>query len=209
MSEVGFGPLELDALKELMNVGFGRAAATLSEVMDLHVVLSVPRIELVPIDELAAHVGGEVDDPKSFNVVEQFFLGQFEGSSFLLLPEEEGRRLVDLLVGEDADADAPLDSLERDTIIEIGNIIIGACVSKVAELLGDVVTYRPPRFAAGALDRELLARYVKPGPGMALVMKTLFRFERRDVFGLLFLVTTDEGLGWLKRAVAAWLESLS
>jgi len=209
MSEVGFGPLELDALKELMNVGFGRAAATLSEVMDLHVVLSVPRIELVPIDELAAHVGGEVDDPKSFNVVEQFFLGQFEGSSFLLLPEDEGKRLVELLAGEDYAAGDSLDALERETVIEIGNIVIGACVGKVAELLGDVVTYRPPRFAAGALDRELLARYVKPGPGMALVMKTLFRFERRDVFGLLFLVTTDEGLGWLKRAVAAWLESLS
>ncbi len=204
-----FDALELDALKELMNLGFGRAAANLSELMDLHVVLSVPRVELVPIEELASYVANEVDDPKSFNVVEQFFLGNFEGTSFLLLPEEEGRRLVEMLAGGDTDSDNPLDSLESETIIEIGNIIIGACVSKVAELLGDVVTYLPPRFATGALDRELLERYVQPGPGMALVLKTLFRFERRDVFGLLFLVTTDSGLAWLKRAVSSWLESLS
>lgn len=206
MNPEDFDPLELDALRELMNISFGRAAASLSEVIDVAVVLSVPRIDFVRLDSMAEYIRGEAENSASFNMVEQFFFGRFEGSSFLLLPEEEGRRLVSMLTQADRPEGASLDALERETVMEIGNIIIGACVGKLAELLGDVVTYRPPKIYTGPFDSELLKRYLSSGPRLALVMKTLFQFEYREVYGLLFLVMTNEGIAWLRRAVSGYIE---
>lgn len=206
MNPADFDALELDALRELMNISFGRAAASLSEVIDVAVVLSVPRIDFVLLDSMADYIQSETEGSASFNVVEQFFMGRFEGSSFLLMPEEEGRRLVSMLTQTDRPEGAALDALERETVMEIGNIIIGACVGKLAELLGDVVTYRPPKIYTGLLDSELLKRYLSSGPRQALVMKTLFQFEYREVYGLLFLVMTNDGIAWLRRAVSGYIE---
>lgn len=207
---VEFSALELDALQETMNVGFGQAAASLSEVIDMQVVLSVPKVAMIANEGIAAFVRSEIRDPAAFCMVEQFFFGRFSGTSFLLLPENEGRKLVDLF-GAQPDpefAGESLDALERDIVVEIGNIIIGACVGKIAEMLKDVVCYHPPRYLAGPVDQELINRHIRPGGGLALVFKTVFKFERQDVLGFLFLVTGDDTASWLKKAVDEMLEGL-
>jgi len=198
-----FSPLELDALQETMNIGFGQAAAALSEVIDMHVILHVPKISVVESGSIADYVRGEIEDPAAYSMVEQFFFGRFSGTSFLILPENESRKLVELF-NEDSEPELRTeyhDSLERDILVEIGNIIIGACVGKVAEILKDVVSYQPPRYIAGPVDRELIHRHLQANGCLALVFKTLFQFERQNVKGLLFLVTGDDSAVWLKRAV--------
>jgi chemotaxis protein CheC len=203
MEKTEFSELELDALKETMNIGFGQAAAALSEVIDMQVILNVPKIAKLASHEIVSFVRSEIEDLEGFSMVEQFFLGRFSGTSFLLLPEREGQKLVKLFADDpelDRSASA-LDSLERETIVEIGNIIIGACVGKIAELLKDVVSYQPPRYFSGPIDDELLNRQVCSSGGLALVFKTVFHFEAEDVYGLLFLVTGEESASWLKKAV--------
>jgi Chemotaxis protein CheC, inhibitor of MCP methylation len=205
-----FSPLELDALQEYMNIGFGQAAAALSEVIDMHVVLSVPKISSVAADRIEAFIREEVEEPESFCLVEQFFFGRFSGTGFLLLPERESEKLVSLF-GAESEAAAcglSLDSLEREVVIEIGNIIIGACVGKIAEMLDDVVSYQPPRFYPGPVDSRLIAGQFGSGNALALVFKTVFHFDRQDVYGLLFLVTGGDSPAWIKSSVATLLEGL-
>jgi chemotaxis protein CheC len=209
MADSSFSELQLDALKETMNIGFGQAAAALSEVIDMHVVLNVPEITKLEPHAIASFVCSEVDTA-AFSMVEQFFLGHFNGTSFLLLPVSESQKLVSLFSGDvETDASVSLDSLERETIVEIGNIIIGACVGKIAEMLGDVVTYLPPRFFAGPIDDDFVGRHLQPAQGLALVFKTIFHFDAKDVSGLLFLVTGNDSAVWLKRAVDAVLDGLT
>jgi chemotaxis protein CheC len=211
MPSIEFTELELDALKETMNIGFGQAAAALSEVIDMQVILNVPKIAKVAPAEIASFVRSEIENPDGFSMVEQFFLGRFNGTSFLLLPESEGEKLVKLFT-DDPELDRSglaLDSLERETIIEIGNIIIGACVGKIAEMLKDIVTYQPPRFFAGPLDDALIDRQVRSSGGLALVFKTVFHFEAEDVYGLLFLVTGEDSASWLKKAVDEMINGIA
>ena len=211
MASIEFTELELDALKETMNIGFGQAAAALSEVIDMQVILNVPKIAKVAPAEIASFVRSEIENPDGFSMVEQFFLGRFNGTSFLLLPANEGEKLVKLFT-DDSDIDRSglaLDSLERETIVEIGNIIIGACVGKIAEMLKDIVTYRPPRFFAGPLDDALIDRHVHSSGGLALVFKTVFHFEAEDVYGLLFLVTGEDSAIWLKKAVDEMIDGIA
>ena len=43
-----------DALIELINIGFGRAAASLSELTGHRVQLEVPQVTMCPIDEMSS-----------------------------------------------------------------------------------------------------------------------------------------------------------
>jgi chemotaxis protein CheC len=210
--KVEFSALELDALQETMNIGFGQAAAALSEVINMHVILNVPKIAMLATEDIPSFVQSEIEDPSAFSMVEQFFLGHFSGTSFLLLPENEGKKLVELFDDTpepEASREGNFDALERDTIVEIGNIIIGACVGKIAEMLKDVVTYQPPRYFSGPIGVDLIQRQLQASGSLALVFKTVFHFDKQDVYGLLFLVTGENSAGWLKAAVDGLLGGLA
>ena len=74
---------QLDALSELINIGFARAANSLSELTGDRVLLDVPQVSIHTIDELrpklASFVEGEVA------TVQQIFNGPVSGNALLLL----------------------------------------------------------------------------------------------------------------------------
>lgn len=210
--EDAFSAIELDALRELMNIGFGQAAVALSEAMDLYVTLSVPRIAVLEEEAVAPFVTRAVGlPPNSWSMVEQFFFGNFEGQSFLLMPEGEGRKLASLFSPATVPSSQEIEigSLERDMVKEIANILIGACVGKIAELLHDQVAFQPPSFHPSPLEPEGIRKRLGHGDGIALLFTTLFEFEREDIEGHLFLVASERSVVWMKRAIAAFIESLS
>lgn len=206
-----FTDLELDALRELMNISFGMAAVSLSEVIDLQVTLTVPNISVLDADTIPRFIGTEIDSAPAYSMVEQFFFGRFSGTSFLLMPKEEGKKLTRLF-GEEMSpelADLDFGSLEREAVIEIGNIVIGACVGKLAEMLKDQVTFQPPRYLGSSVDAPQLRRHLAGNDGTALVFKTMFSFTSVDVFGLLFLIATSDSIAWMRKAVDEYIEGLS
>jgi chemotaxis protein CheC len=199
---------ERDILQEVMNIAFGKASADLAEVIDIYVVLSVPYIKLLRAAELPEHIVEQVKAYSAVSIVEQNFLGKFRGVALLIFPSGAGSALVSLL-GSEQDALSGAEGiamLEKETLIEIGNILIGACVGKVAELLNDVVTYSPPRVIIKDSPHNTITRELFDPNGTAILMKTVFSFEKRDVSGFLFLLTNDESIGWLKTALHEFLE---
>lgn len=199
---------ERDILQEVMNIAFGKASADLAEVIDIYVVLSVPYIKLLRSAELPEHIVEEVKAYSAVSIVEQNFLGKFRGAALLIFPSGAGSALVSLL-GSEQDALSSAEGiamLEKETLIEVGNILIGACVGKVAELLNDVVTYSPPRVIVKDSPHSTITRGLFDPNGTAILMKTVFSFEKRDVSGFLFLLTNDESIGWLKTALHEFLE---
>lgn len=202
------GAEEQEILQEIMNIAFGKAAAELAEVINIFVVLSVPNIEVLKAAELPDYLRREIGDFGAISMVEQNFWGSFKGSAFLVFPAGAGKELVSML---DADAEAAfasgsLEVLEKETLMEVGNILIGACVGKVTELLSDVVTYSPPKVVVENQPSEIIPGNLFDPSFTAIVMKTLFRFDERDVGGFLFLVTSQDSHEWLKGALAGFLD---
>ncbi len=202
-------PLELDALQEIMNIGFGRAAVDLEEIIDLHVILSVPKIAIMNAEDVLQYIHHEIPDTTDMSMVTQFFTGKFNGSSFLVFPHGEGRKLLRIfdteipLMGEQYD----IDVLEKETLVEIGNIIIGACVGKIAEMLGDVVSYAPPRYFNQDQIYITLGDVLSDKNSFAILFKTVFNFEQHNVSGYLFLISQYSIMPWLKQAIADFLGS--
>ncbi len=199
---------ERDILQELMNIAFGKAAAELAEVISIFVVLSVPSIKVLKAAQLPEYLQEEIRDFADISIVEQNFWGRFKGSAFLVFPAGAGKALISLL---DPEHEATFESgtfevLEKETLMEVGNILIGACVGKMSELLGDVVTYSPPKVVVENEPRGIIPKNLFDPEYTAIVMRTVFRFEERDVRGFLFLVTTHDSIVWLKKALAAFIE---
>lgn len=198
---------ETELLQEIMNIAFGKAAADLAEVIDIFVVLSVPDVRVLASEELGAYLLESLADLKRISLVEQEFWGEFKGSSYLILPTSAARELVALL--ENAVEAEPgylsTEMLERETLMEVGNILAGACVGKLAELLGAVVTYSPPQVEMDTLKREALPMGMFPADASAIILKTLFRFSGRNVEGFLFLLLGQDSFSWLRKALADFL----
>jgi chemotaxis protein CheC len=206
-SEPFLRPDEQELLQEIMNIAFGQAAADLAEMVDIFVVLSIPEVRLITASELPAFLTSAMGAQERFSLVEQEFWGPYKGSGYLMLPSTATRELACLLGNTEFEGNSnlPLKDLEMETLQEVGNILIGACVGKVAELLDTSVTYCPPTVAQEFVPGEALPTNIWEPGTTAIVLKTLFRFSGRNVNGLLFLVTSQDSLEWLRKALAAFL----
>ncbi len=199
---------EKDILQEVMNISFGKASADLTDVINAYVVLSVPDVTLLKAEKLPDYIRDDIKDYNSISIIEQNFWGKFKGICFLIFPSRSGRKLVAML-GEGDDSFEQSDTmavLEKETLIEVGNILIGACVGKVAELLSEVVTYSPPRVIFEDSPKKNISKDIFEPESMAIIMKTIFSFEGQDINGFLFLVTSQESFGWLKVALHRFME---
>ncbi|HAR96319.1 MAG TPA: chemotaxis protein CheC [Deltaproteobacteria bacterium] len=207
-------PDELDVLQEIMNIAFGRATADLADLIDIFINLSVPHVALIGRSELSTYLTEEVIDRKGgISLVEQRFWGRFLGSALLVFPANAGKELITLLAAgpetQSFESD-PIGELEKGVLMEVANILIGACVGKIAELLGDVVTYSPPTVIVNQDDDKSFSGHGNGSDeGSVIVLRTIFRFERRDVSGYLFLLTGDTTVTWLKKALQGFMEQFS
>jgi chemotaxis protein CheC len=199
---------EIEILQEIMNISFGQSAADLTEVIDTHVVLSIPYISILEVPELPDYIRNHVKNYKNINIVEQKFWGKFRGDALLIFSSGAGKELMSMLQTESnavGESD-PFDIHERETLMEVGNILIGACVGKLSELLKDVVTYTPPMVIVEKDYREAITNGHYDEDKTAIILKTDFRFDEGDVSGFLFLVTSNDSLRWLKEALRSFIE---
>ena len=54
---MSLSPDQIDKLTEIVNIGFGRAAASLSSLVQQRILLSVPEIRICSVEELPAYLG--------------------------------------------------------------------------------------------------------------------------------------------------------
>lgn len=195
-------------LQEIMNISFGQSASDLAEVIDTHVVLSVPFIKVMKVPDLPDYIKQHVKAYKQISIVEQKFWGKIKGDALLIFSSGSGKELISMLQPDHSGGmdSGPVDILERETLMEVGNILIGACVGKLAELLHDVVTYTPPLVLVEKEYNDGIFSGNYDPEKIAIVLKTDFTFERGNVSGFLFLVTSNESIKWLKDALQIFIE---
>jgi len=198
---------EADILQEIMNIAFGRAAADLAECIDIFVLLSPPDVKLLQASNLPAYIHRELKSFGRVSVVEQNFWGKFKGSAFLFFPSGSGQRIISLFGADNKMLDFDsINDLEKETFLEIGNILIGACIGKIAELLEDISTYSPPRVVIEANPDSIVSGTLSAPENIAIVLRTVFEFNKNNVSGYLFIVTKQESFAWLKNALHKFLE---
>lgn len=128
---VSLNELQLDALGEIFNIGVGRAASSLSLIVNDEVLLTAPSVSLVHRDQATRILlGAELDQ---FSTVSQTFSGPFDAQAMLVFPESNALEIVRLMVGPHMSIEE-LSEFEQEAMCEIGNIILNACMSSLADI---------------------------------------------------------------------------
>ncbi len=200
---------EIEILQEIMNIAFGNATADLAEVVDIYVQLSVPEIDIISIGELPNHLQNTLEDGSKASIVDQKFWGDFNGSGLLVIPSESGTDLMTLFKNHrpENSGTVSIEMLNKGVLLEIGNILIGACVGKISELLNTFVTYSPPQVISIDDDGFVFLKDHFNSDQAAIIMKTIFKFKKEDIDGLLLILTNQESIGWLRKSLENFMES--
>ena len=130
--------VQRDALVELLNIGFGRAGASLSRLTNQRVLLEVPHVAVHPILELEAHLSSVIKDEVAS--IHQAFSGPVGGDALLILDPVAAASLKELLTNEPA-LPLVLDASSREVLTEVGNILLNACLGTFGNLLKIPVTF--------------------------------------------------------------------
>lgn len=194
--------LQQDALIELLNIGFGRAGAALSELTGHRVTLEVPEVSIHPISALAPalrEVAGE-----EIASVHQIFSGPVAGDALLILNHEAAGMLKQLLTDE-APLPLAVDASAREVLTEVGNILLNACLGTFGNLLKVQVSFSVPRLNLETLGSVLESLMInREGLRYALVVHAGFQMRAAEVRGVIVIVLSVASLDKLIRAVEAW-----
>jgi len=195
-------PVQHDALIELLNIGFGRAAASLSELTGHRVLLEVPHVSIHPIQELATALRAFVDDQVA--TVHQIFSGPVGGDALLVLDFKAAGMLKELLTNEPP-LPLPIDASGREVLTEVGNILLNACLGTFGNILQVQVSFSVPHLNLDTLNAVMQSLLVnREGLRYALVVHAGFRLRDAEVRGYLVIVLSVASLDRLIRAVEAW-----
>ncbi len=174
---------ESDILKELINIGVGKAAGVLNQITGLHIILHVPTLKITPMSEVAHHP--EEGDASDLAAVYLGFEGNFSGKAGLLFPTDSAALLVSLLTGEDS-IDADLDSLRVGTLTEIGNIVINGVMGSIGNVLKQHLIYTTPTYLEGKLP-SLISSTIDNEEAVFLTAQTRFNVKEKDIQGEIIL----------------------
>jgi len=191
-----------DALIELLNIGFGRAAASLSELTGHRVLLEVPQVSVHPIGELARTLRPVLEDQVAS--VHQIFSGPVGGDALLILNHTAAGMLKELLTNEPP-LPLPIDASAREVLTEVGNILLNACLGTFGNILQVQVSFSVPHLNLDTLHEVMKSLLVnREGLRYALVVHAGFKLRDAEVKGYLVIVLSVSSLDRLIRAVEDW-----
>jgi len=191
-----------DALIELLNIGFGRAAASLSQLTGHRVLLEVPQVTIHPIDEVSESLERMIRTDVAS--VHQIFSGPVGGDALLILDQLGASMLKELLTNEPA-LPLSIDASAREVLTEVGNILLNACLGTFGNLLKVQVTFSVPQLSLESLGAILeTLRVNQEGMKYALVVQAGFKLRDNEVRGFLVIVLSVASLDRLLRAVEEW-----
>ena len=143
--------MQLDALREIGNIGSGNAATALSSMLERVVNIAVPKIKVLDYNAVCETLGG----PEQLLVGILFSIsGDITGMIMFLLHKEFAHMVLNSLVGSEFDGYSELDEMDKSTIQEVGNIMAGSYINAMASMTGLTIDLSVPTMnvdMAGAL----------------------------------------------------------
>ncbi len=190
-----------DALTELINIGYARAASALSDLTGHRISLEVPEVAIHTIPEISQKlqqvIQGEVAS------VNQVFSGPLTGNAILLLDSDAALLLNRLLT--DRPAVAGFDGAAREVITEVGNIILNACLGAFGNLLKIQVSFTVPALQIASIQSVLGSLTIENQRlEYALIIHTCFHLRESDVRGYLVIILGVTSLDTLLLELKKW-----
>jgi len=198
--------LHLDALAEIFSIGAGRAALSLSEIVGDEVHISVPSVQVINAEDINATTLSL--NSGRFGAVSQYFSGPFNAEAVLLFTEEQALKIVSDMMGSQMSLEE-LAEFEHEAMCELGNIILNACLSAMADILHFTLESSLPSYRVASADEILHRLKENSNQPYVMVLHIDLAIEKRHTTGNLVFLLSSTSLTNLVIHINQFLGSIS
>jgi len=180
MSDRKITDWQLDVVKELLNIGVGKGANILNDMLGAHIALRVPEISVTSYTELKNKMTDSYLHEAS--VVDIEFAGDIQGTAKMIFPPESAVRLVNILINEKSD----FDSIKANTLTEIGNIVLNSITGIIANYFKIRFQYTVPSWHQGFFSKQI--EEIDVDSLNIFLARTIFSVQEHDIQGEIALM---------------------
>ncbi len=171
-------PVQVDALREVANIGAGHAATALSQMTGSTIMISVPTITIAKLEDVPPQISG-AEEPVA--AVLMHMMGDLTGRTLLVFPQPTAVRLSELMLRRPAGTSTELGELEQSAIKEAGNILSGAYMNALSDFMGLMLLPSPPSLAVDMSSAVLTTAYLQFGTDRDYVFCVESEFYMHDL----------------------------
>ncbi len=169
---------QIEALKELINIGVGKGASILNTMLNSHIVLQVPMLQFLSMSNLKKELN--VMGQGKLSTVNLKFDGRFSGSAELVFPSDTAMALVNCLVEEEDVMDMGIDAIMAGTLCEVGNVVLNGLMGSISNLLSSHFDYSVPEYFENTAD-NIIREHLDDAT--VILAKTQFLIQEMDITG--------------------------
>ena len=144
--------LERDIIREILNIGLARAADSFAIIAKERVLLEVPNIDLLMSDDIIQRVR---EYQARHVVIQSDIRGDFNGTTLMFFSGQHVQRLSRVCLRMQTDESVEVNELQESLLLEISNIITGALVTQLANILKANIYGAPPTAPRGDIANTL------------------------------------------------------
>ena len=195
-------PNQLDALREVANIGAGHAATALSQMTGNTIMITVPKIHVTRLEDVPSQLSSE-DEPIA--AVLMHMMGDLTGRTLLVFPQPTAVRMAELMLRRPIGSSKDLGILEQSAIKEAGNILAGAYMNALSEFMGLMLLPSPPSLHIDMSGAILTTTHLQFGSDKDQVVSVETEFMLKDageqLRGFFLLLPDAASLQAILRAV--------
>lgn len=132
---------DLDMIKEVVNIGTGNAATSLSNLIKQKIKISVPTVEIQEFKDISSQIGGPD------NIVIAILIkisGDISGLMLYIMSEESACALSNKLLKRNRKKISEFSDLEYSMVKEIGNILMSSYLTALSKIMGYKISQSLP-----------------------------------------------------------------
>jgi chemotaxis protein CheC len=182
-----FTDLQLDALRELANIGSGNAGTALGQMLGKSVDISVPTAAVLPLPEAVA-IAGAADELRHGVVVP--IVGDLDAIVVLLFPDADARTLCGIYGIEPSTPDG------RSMLGEVGNILGTNYINVLAQMVAMDLEPAPPQVVEDMLGAILESVLIGRGGEIdsALILDSALVVEEEECSLSFLMLPENDGI---------------
>ena len=189
-----------DALVEIGNICAGNAATALSQLLKKRIHIVVPRILLLPIEQVPSAVGGNNNLVAGLVVR---VLGDLPSTIVFIFSQRDALALASLMTGKPIADGRVIGDLERSALKEIGLILTNAYLGALGSFVGLGFVPTVPELivdmAGAIIDYILIELSCKSE--FALLIDSEFTEPTTSIKGHFFIIPNPEGLEVILKSI--------
>ena len=168
--------LERDIIREILNIGLARAADSFAIVAKDRVLLEVPNIDLLMSEDILQRVR----EYQSRHVaIQSDIRGDFNGTTLMFFSGQHVQRLSRVCLRMQTDESLDVNELQESLLLEISNIITGALVTQLANILKANIYGAPPTAPRGDIA-DTLQSLIPEQQLQPLIFTVITQFSDKD-----------------------------